>query len=382
MNKKIQQKAWKSYKNKAGNDIGRVARALAKEHGVSKDEITAFLESEISRRKFLLYGAISGVVLLGAGAFGLQYLPKDKKLTADEIANLEGMDKILFQHGKTPDIIYIAQAHPHQFREFEARNIDITIDSIEKICNQLYDQYNVKSIMVEGLFQRHAELYKEKRFNYDFANQPEGKRKFFLSIQQLLNNREWNLYIGETSKNDKEIRDEEEPILKAHNEFVSSVKEDVAKAMSEAYKKTGDGTMVIAPENQVILNQRVQETLNTHFPKATAELEIILTPEKLQKLYNLIITERNSSYIKQSEICINSGNGPIIVILGSGHTKPFIEQINNRNYIAILPHGFGSMPPLETSQEIIKRGYLALPTGTSSMNLEGKFTENGFKFSN
>jgi len=406
MDEKVQEEAWLEYKKNPSRSLKKLAREIAARHNVKWKDVVSFLEQKRAKRSKLRTAVVgAGVVTtLTLGAIGL-YFSRSKepvvvkprtyqtsqrrgptrghRLSIDDITQLEGVDKLISHRGTYPDVIFLAQAHPHYFREAAEKEIDDTTESIESICFQLYDKFGVRSLMSEGLLEPHARVYRAKgkiEGMYIRDSAEEGHlRRFTSSCERILNSRRWNLYIGETIANLRKRLKEMEPIKRVHQEFIARIKKDYAKAFNEVCEIKEDVFIIPAGKGNII-EEAANEAMDRHYPAMMEELERIFIPGKMETMHYVETVERNKQFAGQCRRYVRRGKGPIIVILGSGHTNHFLSEIKDMNYVAVRPQGFKKEPDLELSPEDIKKTYFIIPGGISSLDFKGKVIDGRIVF--
>ncbi|MBN2111969.1 hypothetical protein JW707_02610 [Candidatus Woesearchaeota archaeon] len=392
MDKRILSEARAQYKRNPGKGK-QIAKELAEQCGIEWRDARALLEASpfITGRTLVKILGVAGLGLasgmVGWGLYAADEKPEEAchaeivkhEGVIDQIANLAGVRSVISRKGDYPDIIYIAQSHPHHLRDSKELGKDTT-HAIESICMQLYDKYRINSIMLEGIL---PEDFAEYNIRGHVPKKSPFKEEQIAEFWEgyyakILNSRRWHLYFGESRENARK-RDEEEMHIKAvHDEFKAELKRAYEKAMDDtAVKKDG---LYVFPEGwRDAIKEILHEDYNRLHTQANNQFKEIFTPEKRNILYNLVIAERNVLCNNGARECIRQGKGPIIIVEGTSHTEHFLSLIKDMNHIAILPEGSAENPHLNLPPEDFQQMYAIAPAGKFLMSYKGKFTEQGFK---
>ena len=305
---------------------------------------------------------------------------KKYPVTCDDIAAMKEVGYVFSKKGKYPDIIVIGQFHPDQNRSMDIRTGETqtrqSMERIGRLCSNLYDRYGVKSIILEGLPPSAESVY-GKMGSLMVARHP-GTNKlssdYYSWIENLLNTRRWNLKSGEFG-GQTELEAQQKDI----NEVCAEFRKTVDRILEESMMATGKikNGAFIADETKfrAVFQQRYAQEL----AKARMKMDAILTPKRMDELYQYMVSSRERRYIEQCEKAISEGKGPVIAIIGSSHMKTFSEAVGkNHSYVTVCP-----LNPLAVNaatgldKQVLKESFLAKLEGDINFNVKFEFTKDG-----
>jgi hypothetical protein len=269
--------------------------------------------------------------------------PFENKLNYENFKKIPGVEQVIFQNPS--DIIYIPFAHSNQMSPHSPMS-ERTTPSIELICNTLYDKYKVRSLILEGLVEEQVDNYnKNKSINLKSRNiSKDGVGDDYI-LSRILSNRNWSLYTGDVEVTVwKELELLEAPIRDLHAKYISEVYR-IADNVNKRIKSEDSRKYLIAnAQNEVFQTQTQLQNL----------IDEYCTPEVLQKLYDIKITQRNNKVVES----VKSIPKPVIIIYGSNHKKDLFERLNSQGLTTttIIPKGHSEV--LEASFETLRKEYL------------------------
>lgn len=239
-----------------------------------------------------------------------------------------------------PDVYLVLLNHPQELignMMFKENNN--CMEEVARITQTLYEKYNSRSLLPEGIEPGTAEIFEKKgKITLGISEEENPTGRFFKTLENLINSRKWNLFVG-----DKEQARAKYIDLKAQLSAVYSP--ILLKADKEA-----DNTK---KEDIPALEKRTEEKLKQAW-------EGFFTPQVTAQLYRMGVTDRDRSY---AEVCRNAkqeGRTPITVIYGSAHISTFREQLEKRglNYLIVKPESIDKVDPI--TPEGFKKRHLIL----------------------
>jgi len=307
-----------------------------------------------------------------------------KRLNDKEAVKIKGIEKIISSNGDSPDIIFMPQRHPLMDISKVRSTVDFAdfLNSLEGICNQLHDKYNVKSILLEGYPEWVAREYnKNGQFRFDYSKINLDQAQFWQGYENIINGREWNLYAAESKETVAAKDIEEQEIVQFMEKFNMKVNKECEKFLNEEIysKEKGSRKIDMTKYNDVIHNI-FTKAIKDLSPAAYEEFDRMMTPEKMDNLYSVVFNKRNDYVLEQCMKCIDEKKSPIIVVYGSKHTEALLNEMKERNlkYLAVLPEH--SKEEYSCSKEDLKEFYKisTFPGGNSKTKFRIMLTENGF----
>ncbi len=322
----------------------------------------------ISRRKFIGIAAASIGAAIGYG------LLKINAVNWDEI---KGVEEVMKKTSSDPDIILIPQAHPHPYREAVSADKEETTAAIEDICLELYDKYEVRNIISEGISEKAAAIY-NYRGSIGVPRIKEGPvKEYWKDIATILNSREWNVISGEDQNLSRKLDAVEQPIQEVHEDYINNVRQSVVARMNEIYERKPDGSYYMDPDKQHLIQSAIDEAIKKFYPEADQMIHKMVG-ERIDDLYELTITSRNSSYIRAAK----EQEGKTIIIYGRNHTDSFVRQMSKENldFVVLKPEGFNGNATFEITKDMLKERYMLYPGGDSLLHFEVKVTDKGLVY--
>lgn len=263
-----------------------------------KNQKRKFKPYELPRRDWFMVG----IAALSLGGYALYNPGRPKKnLTFESFFTMPGINFIYETFGENPDVIYLPFIQSRNVTSI-TQNIHRNTDSLEEICNYLYDDYGVHSLLVEGLdFDRVHEYIHTGTFYLDSSTRTPQGTGYNKTINRMLNQRRWDLRIGEDAY------------------VLESIKQ---------YKN------------------KIREYVNTSF-----------TTEYIAEIFDVTITQRNKHVSQEAILCKKEGMSPLIVLYGDFHARGLLPLFKSHQlgYVALLPHGYPTIKfPEATPHEIIQ----------------------------
>ena len=202
---------------------------------------------------------------------------------------------------------------------------------------------------MEGITEKQVEYFE------DHGTLPKqiGKRKISSQgrfVQNILNGKRWKLYSGEREdlmESFRSAREESYSIARSHFE---QFREEASQMLKKATPLVNGRYRV-----QKSVHQEIEDLLNTYRDKVLHDQNELVTPGRLQRLYDDVVLGRNKAYGDVCRDVAQQGDGPIIVGLGNGHTRSFLEEIDDLNVLALLPKGKYKDSDFDVTPESMKQ---------------------------
>lgn len=307
---------------------------------------------EVSNRRNFLRGAsfiAGGVILSAVGIVG--YLSqRDTEiipLTFSSLDNIQGVRKVYETYGEQPDVIYLPYMHPNPAVR-GARHKYRDVPAIEKICNHLYKNHGVRSILVEGITEELVNVYRQTgRIEVDSGNQtPQGIEDDQI-ISRMLSKRQWNLQSGEDRKISTRLEELRAPLEKITKEFSDYIEQ----RLDQLNTTLQEGRV---PEEQLV--QQTEKDMETYRKISQGKIDKHLTAEMISEYGNLVLNQRNSHLCQKALTCKNAGKSPLIIIYGDQHGKDLAKLLRSQGigYALLLLEGYSSELPDADPNEVVK----------------------------
>ena len=240
-----------------------------------------------------------------------------------------GNVKEVIHDAEKPDIIYICNYHPRQLAIGDKLDIQF-MEALEKTCLALYDNLNVKSIILEGLHKKHENWYREKkRLDLDYTKHYPGKTKatteLTICLQHLLNSREWNMHSGENEEICTYLDSE---ISKARQMMIRKIKalEPEADEITQKYTVKFGKVYTFDKRRDEELNSEMKKMLLRKREEFKKEIDESFSSEAIDRIYDYAVVQREKDYIDICRQMKEQGKGPTIVLLGTGHAPSFYTR--------------------------------------------------------
>lgn len=276
----------------------------------------------INRRNLFI---TTGLSLAGA----TWYFSREKSYR--QLESLPSIQKFLQFH-EEPQVIFIPQKHTLD-PTFISDGVKENQRDVASICDFLYDDFGVRALAMEGITEKQAEYFE------DHGTLPEqiDKRKITSQgrfVQNILNGKRWKLYSGEREDVMASFRSAREESYSIARIYFEQFREKASRMLKKAAVLV-DGRYRV----QKSFHQDIEDLLNTYRDKVLHDQDELATPGRLQRLYDDVVLGRNKAYGDVCRDVVQQGAGPIIVGLGNGHTRSFLEEIDDLNVLALLPRG-------------------------------------------
>jgi len=272
-----------------------------------------------------------------------------RQLTTEAISNLNGVESIVAEKGNNPDVIVILQNHlvsTESDNGIYRRTAPVdSIHSITEICNQLHDKFNVKSLLPEGLDPSLKNDYVKKKKIVFAGNDSTG---YMRSLEALINNRDWNLLIGEDAEEHQRLEKVRAPLNKEYQRILDKTSSDL-KSISTKYSE-------LSLDKQVKQEFEIKSKISSVNEELKMVADNFFTSDRTASIFDMTITQRDKRY---AEICKSSKDKPIILIYGSAHCDTIQEHLRGMNYVIIKPQGLEPIKPI-TLDTLKERYYLKL----------------------
>jgi hypothetical protein len=323
--------------------------------------------------KWVKAGLLSAALGIGAITYASYTTrPAASSIQQLEVSDLEkmaGVNRIYAKNSETPEVIFIPQNHPNQSSLMHDQNDFGTIDSVTSICKELNKKYGIHSIIVEG-------SDNDKLAKMSPTAKPSSDLYWRKYQEMLIEGKNWNVYPSTMSSTVKKIDELMEPYENIRKEFIINLEYNLEKTYEEhsVWEEDGKVRMPTPESTKKILDHLIKKL----YPVFDERVQNYFTPEIKQKLYDLIITERDQTYINSMKQCLNANEGPVVAILGASHTEGMKEKMDAAGikYTVLLPNGLTAN--LNPDESILNPPSL-LSIGDLRFNVTPISKEKGFK---
>jgi hypothetical protein len=261
------------------------------------------------------------------------------RLSIDNVVELDGVSEIYSSKGEFPEVIYVAFSYPSRYELAITEGAD-TRASVENICFQAYDKHGISSLILAGLKEEHVAKYmRGEKLELKKGKLRESSKLLTLSLLKILNNREWNLYEGDSAEIYRKLKEEELPIELVYEAF----REELQNTYSEIYFKTGTwkGNDFTPPPDEVIA-ERTKDIIGFLVSECNGSIDVILTPEKVKIMCDLI-AQKKARYKRKILDCHRDGETPVIVVVGETNCITLPDEVG-LDYVTIRPIGHQNIP--------------------------------------
>ena len=310
-------------------------------------------EKERALRKapgFLKGIALAGAIALSAGLIKIYTLDRGARgqfPSYQQVASFERVDSVIDHRGEVPDVVVLLQEHADQ--SYDEGGVSPSTENIEAItglCNKLYDDFGVRTLLPEGL---------EPAFEIDYRTNKQihfrryNSKGYLGKLENLINGRNWTLKSGEDPNNQAGLEKLTVPLREVYNKVKSDVQNNV-KNIAKRYpvKMTSEEESQFKSEINIMLGEANNEI--------RTRVNSFLDSERTQKLYDLMITKRDERYAQICKDAKREHITPIILVYGSAHYKTLPQHLDNMNYVVIRPKGIEKLTPV-TPEGLRERYY-------------------------
>ncbi len=255
------------------------------------------------------------------------------KVSFDDLEKLEGVQGVFDRNGSFPDVIYIASSHPHGIYT-TLDNPEMTAPAIASISDGLYAEYGVRSLLLEGLDEDAVREYNKKgHILLSSGNLSESGKRDDMIISSLLNKHSWRLYPGENKEIQERHYSKRQPIIAIHRRYQQSLQQILTKLNQDGIARPDQRPQLVESAKRGIEHLRLD---------SQQEIDMYLTHEMVNDLYDLGVNQRNRHVYEQAQLCKSQERSPLIVIFGSAHAKLLLGlfQEGRLGYAALLPKGY------------------------------------------
>ena len=280
-----------------------------------------------------------------ATCLSLQFVQADSKQDIQpvtenslEVNSLESLQapsisKIIVK-GENPQIIYVPIIHDGPYNHISTvslASVEEILQNCQSISNILFDKYEVKNVMLEGVSKKVADYYnkldgKKVKFN--------TKMKTWQAWSAILNSKSWNAVAASNTKL-------EGPLTKLGYAYSNRI----VAALNQSKKNGWFRNREIFAENQKTFQKLIGKACAGYNEKLDA---ILKEDPQLQGEYDITVTQRNKVFIENTM----AANGAGVIFCGVAHTNNLLQQLEKKNisYAIIVPKGI-EWPVKEKSDE-------------------------------
>ncbi len=211
-------------------------------------------------------------------------------------------------------VIFIPQAHPRKSAVRDRSGKDErTINDIASICTDLYDNFNVRSVILEGIPPKVAEEYNQGR-PLRLVTEAGGTT----NIYDFINRRKWNLIASERPELQARLAELERPIYALHSQFQEELRASLERyvegryiEIKEGFEKNDPNIAAVIDEGMAPQVKEIQERYNKRIRGYVDANE--------QEFWRLRVTAREEEVITACRKAVSDRNR-ILIVYGSAHT--------------------------------------------------------------